>query len=238
MKRAKTWSEQPRAAVRTAARRSTARYGLLNASDIATQDFPVVRRGYAQDEVRAFLVRLSNDHRVASCDPAVIKAEARAQAEHLVDAATLAAHEIVERAEIDAAATRNAAEIALREAEVVHAEGVAAAHARAAEAAEHADRLLTEAEAHAAARLAEAERVARERSTVVLERAKQRLQRLLDAETDVHVRLSAAFSSINAPASCPLERDDELLDLAFTEFFASDIEHDESRAWILGDHAG
>ena len=219
---------------------------MLQASDIATQDFPVVRKGYDQDEVRAFLVQLSADQGVASCDPAVIKAEARAQAEHIVDAATLAAHEIHERAEVDATATRTAAEIALREAEIArreaeaaHAEGVAAAHARAAEAAEHAHRLLTEAENEAATRIAEAERLARERSTVILEDAKQRLQRLLDAETEVHVRLSAAFSSIIAPASCPLERgDDELLDRAFAEFFESDIEHDESRAWILGDHAG
>ena len=212
---------------------------MFQASDIATQDFPVVRKGYDQDEVRAFLVQLSNDQGVASCDPAVIEAEARAQAEHIVDAATLAAHEIHEQAEFEAAATRTAAEIALREAEAVHAEGVAVAHARAAEAAEHAHRLLTEAENEAATRLAEAERVAGERSTVILEGAKQRLQRLLDAETEVHVRLSAALSSINAPASCPLERDDdELLDLAFAEFFESDIEHDESRAWILEDHTG
>lgn len=210
----------------------------MNASDIAAQEFPVVRKGYDQTEVRAFLLQLSNGHVDVPEDPTSIEAEACARATRLIEAAEQAAAEIRERAEAEAALIYATAELVRREAEFVHDEGVATASARATAAADQADRLLTEAESRADARLADAEHSARTRSAAILENAKQRLQRLLDAEAEVHIRLSAAFSSVNAPASLPLVReDDEMLDLAFAEFFASDVGHDESRAWILSDQA-
>jgi hypothetical protein len=98
---------------------------------------------------------------------------------------------------------------------------------------------LDEADRRAATLVAQAEHLAKERTTTIIENARVRLQRLLDAEREVHVRLAAAFSSVDAPVDMPLEREDEeLLDLAFADFFSSDVEHDERRAWIQSDQAG
>lgn len=211
----------------------------MDTSDIGVREFTVVRKGYDLAEVRAYLTELSNSVHSCDIDLAAIEAEARAEAARIVDETEQASTAVRELADAYAADKQASADLALAEAEVVHAEGVATAKARAAEAVEHAERILRDAEAQATARLAAAEEHARIRSAAILDAAKQRLQRLLDAETDVHIRLAAALSSTLAPTGQPLERDDEaLLDLAFAEFFTSDIEHDESRAWILSDQAG
>jgi DivIVA domain-containing protein len=211
----------------------------LDTSDIGSREFAVVRKGYDQAEVRAFLVELSTSVHSGHVDLAAIEADAWAAAARIVEAAELASVAVREQADAYAADKLASAELALAEAEVVQAEGLAVAKSRAAEAVEEAERMLREAEAQAAARIAAAEEHARARSAAILERAKQRLQRMLDAEVDVHVRLASALSSTAAPTGQPLERDDEaLLDLAFAEFFTNDIEHDESRAWILSDQAG
>lgn len=211
----------------------------METSDIGGREFTVVRKGYDQAEVRAFLAELSTSVHSCDIDLSAIETAARTDAARIIDEAEQASAEVRERAAAYAADTMASADLALTEAEVVHAEGLATAQARAAEAVEQSERMLGAAEAEAAARIVAAEEHARVRSAAILDRAKQRLQRLLDAETDVHIRLAAAMSSTLAPTGQPLERDDEaLLDLAFAEFFTSDIEHDESRAWILSDHAG
>ena len=211
----------------------------MDTNDIGSPEFTVVRKGYDQAEVRAFFVELSTSVQSCDIDLRAIEIAARTEAARLIEEADRASSEVRERADSYAADKMASADLALAEAEIVHAEGLAAAQARAAEAVEQSERMLGAAEANAAARVAAAEEHARVRSAAILDRTKQRLQRLLDAETDVHIRLTAAMSSTLAPTGHPLERaDDELLDLAFAEFFMSDIEHDESRAWILSDHAG
>jgi DivIVA domain-containing protein len=211
----------------------------LHTTDIGTREFTIARKGYDQAEVRAFLVELSTSVHSSDLDLVAIEAAARSEADRIVAAAELASTAIRDHADAYAADKMASADLALTEAEVVRAEGLAVAKARAAEAVEQSEQLLSRAEAQATARLAAAEEHARARSAEILDAAKQSLQRLLDAETDVHVRLASALSSTLAPTGHPLERDDEaLLDLAFAEFFANDIEHDESRAWILSDQAG
>lgn len=196
----------------------------VNPSEIAAKDFPIARKGYDVDAVRAFLEELAGSP-LLSRSPDAAMAVAHVEADRVVAEAAVEAERIVAAAQAQAEC-------------LVH-EAVAQSQAHCA-AQEHlaADR-LDEASRRATALLEQAEQLAKERTTTIIENARVRLQRLLDAEREVHVRLAAAFSSIEAPFDMPLERDDEeLLDLAFAEFFSSDVEHDESRAWILSDHAG
>ena len=222
----------------------------MNASDIAAREFPVVRKGYDPAEVRAFLAQIGASGFVGDIDASEIEATARAYAERVIEQAESTAAAQRAEADIYTHTKHAAADAALAEAQHAYAEGVAAAKARADEALAQAEQvmseadqkaaaLLADAEAQATARLEAAEAHARERSAAILDDAKQQLQRLLDAEAEVHVRLTAAFANINSPDTHPIDREHEqLLDLAFAEFFTSDVEHDESRAWILSEQAG
>jgi DivIVA domain-containing protein len=222
----------------------------MNTSDIAAQEFPVVRKGYDPSAVRAFLARLSETGVIGEVDVEALEEAARSDAARIIaeaeaDAAALRAQAVDEAtairaaAESDAAQKLDAAQLALTEAAAVHELSVVEADERLSAAIDQARRLVTEAAEAAEAKLADATVRSQRVAESVLADAKQRLQRLLDAETEVHVRLTAAFASVAAPADHPIERDDEtLLDLAFAEFFASDVEHDESRAWILSETNG
>lgn len=197
----------------------------MNPSDLAAMEFPIARKGYDVDAVRAFLVELAASPARCAATPEHVLAEAQVEAERVRAEAQVEAERTVAAAQAEAERLVRTGE---EEALAFRAEQESIATAR-----------LEEADARATAVLEDAEALARERVTTIIENARVRLQRLLDAEREVHVRLAAAFSSIEAPVDMPLERDDEaLLDLAFAEFFSSDIEHDESRAWILSDQAG
>lgn len=210
----------------------------MNASDIAAKEFPVARKGYDPEAVRTFLIDLSESTLVVAT-PDEITAEAHRVADQIVADAHRVADEIEAAARADAEsmlsdAERHAAALS-RQAEQYRA-GQEALATRSIDEAAH---RVTEADARGAQIIDDAERLARDRAKEILDTTRLRLRRLLDAEREVHVRLAAAFSSIDAPSDVPLDRDDEeLLDLAFAEFFSSDIEHDESRAWILSDHTG
>jgi DivIVA domain-containing protein len=211
----------------------------VNASDIAAQEFPVVRKGYDPAEVRAFLTEICASGLVGDLDLEQVHATAQAEAARIVAEAQHSADDLVEQAIAEADRLREAASAALAEARTVLWEGIAAAKARSDQAVEHATALISAADAHAEERVRAAEEHARECATAVLDSAKRRLQRLLDAEAEVHHRLHAALGSVSAPSGQIIEREDEvLLDLAFAEFFESDFEHDESRAWILSDQPG
>jgi DivIVA domain-containing protein len=222
----------------------------MNTSDIADQEFPVVRKGWDPSAVRAFLARLSETGAIgesdveafeeaARSDAACIIAEAEVQADALLAAAAAEATAVRETAEAAAAQKLQAAQLALDEAAAVHERSVVEADEHLSTAIEQARRLLDQSAQAAESRVAKANVRAHELAESVLAEAKQRLRRLLDAEVEVHVRLTAAFASVAAPAAHPIERDDEaMLDLAFAEFFASDVEHDESRAWILSETSG
>jgi DivIVA domain-containing protein len=230
-------------------------------SEIERREFTVVRKGYDPDEVRTFLQELAEAglrpspvfeqlgesvadlletaHRTAQS----IESHARDDAERLVADAEAAKAE----AEADAQRVRDEAETAaaerLAEAERIRAEADAAV----VEASAKATQLVADAEAIAAnvaaesdhlaqARIDAAEEQARERATTVIESAKRRLRKLLEAEGEVHARLVAALASVNAEAGQPLMREDEeLLDQAFAEFFSDDVETEPSRAWILSE---
>lgn len=222
----------------------------MNASDIAALEFPVVRKGYDPSAVRAFLARLAETGVIGEVDLAPLEEAARADAARILaeadaDAAALRAQAADEATAIRAAAEAEIAhrlamaQAALDDATIERERSTADADARVGAALDQARRLLEDAVATAAAKVAEADSRANAVAQRVLADAKQRLQRLLDAEAEVHIRLAAAFASVDSPASHPVERDaEELLDLAFAEFFTSDIEHDESRAWILSESAG
>jgi DivIVA domain-containing protein len=222
----------------------------MNASDIAAQEFPVVRKGYDPSAVHAFLARLSETGVIGEVDVEALEEAARSDAARIIaeaedEAAALrvrAADEataIRAQAETDAAQKLEAAQLALDEAAAVHERSVVEADERLAAAIEQARRLVTQATDAADAKLADAHTRTQQLAESVLADAKQRLQRLLDAEAEVHVRITAALASVAAPGDHPIERNDEaLLDLAFAEFFASDVEHDESRAWILSETNG
>jgi DivIVA domain-containing protein len=222
----------------------------MNASDIAALEFPVVRKGYDPSAVRAYLARLGESGVIGEVDLAALEEAARVDAARLVaeaeaDAAALRAQAADEAtairvaAELEVAQRLAAAQAALDDAARTHERGRAETDAHITASLEQARRLIDDAVFAAATKLAEAEERAHGIAERVLAEAKQRLQRLLDAEAEVHIRLAAAFASVDAPGSHPVERDaEELLDLAFAEFFTSDIEHDESRAWILSESNG
>lgn len=222
----------------------------MNASDIAALEFPVVRKGYDPSAVRAFLARLSETGVIGEVDLAPLEEAARADAARIVAEAEADAAALRGQAADDATAIRAAAELevaerlaaaqaALDEATAERERSKVEADAHLAAALEQSRRLVSDSLAAAATRVAEAETRAHQIADTVLADAKQRLQRLLDAEAEVHVRLAAAFASIESPNGHPIEREAEaLLDLAFAEFFTSDIEHDASRAWILSETNG
>lgn len=188
------------------------------ASDIAAQEFPVVRKGYDPSAVREFLTRLSETGAIAEVDIAALEAAAQVDAARVLAEAEADAAALRAQAADDATAIRAAAEAELTAAQ------------------EQARQVLDDATAAADTRLAEADARSQETAETVLADAKQRLQRLLDAEAEVHVRLAAAFASIDAAPGHPIQREaDDLLDLAFAEFFAADVDHDPSRAWILSE---
>ena len=229
--------------------------------DIERREFTVVRKGYDPDEVRTFLQELAEAglrpspvfeqlgesvadlletaHRTAQ----TIESQARDDAERLLAEAEASKAETEAECQRlrDQAAT--AAQERLAEAERIRAEADAAVF----EASAKAMQLIADAEAiaanvaaesdHAAqARVDAAEDQARERATTVIEGAKRRLRKLLDAEGEVHARLVAALASVNAEAAQPLMREDEeLLDQAFAQFFSEDVETEPSRAWILSE---
>lgn len=193
----------------------TVRYE-MNTSEIAAQEFPVVRRGYDPSAVREFLTRLSETGVIAEIDITTLEQAAQADAARVLADAEAEAAALRAQAADEATALRAAAEADL-----------AMAHAQARQ-------ILEDASVAATARLADADQRCSERAEAVIAETKQRLQRLLDAEAEVHVRLAAAFASIDAGPDHPIQREaDDLLDLAFAEFFAADVEHDPSRAWIL-----
>jgi DivIVA domain-containing protein len=212
-------------------------------TDIECREFTVVKRGYDPDEVRAFLKELIN----AGLKPSPVFAEVGDQVAELLETAHRTASSIEAQGRDDAArVTEEAAAAAAEQLAEIGAKQ-AEADALVAAASAKATQLVTDAEAIAANVTAEADRAAatlreeaearlRERATTVIESAKRRLVKLLDAEREVHARLSSALASVNADPEEPLEREDEeLLDQAFAEFFSDDVETEPSRTWILSD---
>jgi DivIVA domain-containing protein len=212
-------------------------------TDIECREFTVVKRGYDPDEVRSFLKELAE----AGLKPSPVFAEVGDQVAELLETAHRMAASVETQARVDADLVLEAAAAAaaeqLADAEARRLEAEAAVTA----ASERATQLVADAEAIAANVTAENERaitarreaadeLLRERATTVIEGANLRLRKLLDAEREVHARLSAAFAGVNANPEAPLERDDEeLLDHAFQQFFSEEIETEPSRSWILSD---
>jgi DivIVA domain-containing protein len=212
-------------------------------TDIECREFTVVKRGYDPDEVRTFLKELAD----AGLKPSPVFAEVGDQIAELLETAHRTAAAIEAQAHADAATIVEAATAAATE-QLIDADARRAqADADVAAASERATQLVADAEAIAANVTAECERAVaarreaademlRERATTVIQGANLRLRKLLDAEREVHARLSAALASVNADPSVPLERDDEqLLDNAFAAFFSEDVETEPSRSWILSD---
>jgi DivIVA domain-containing protein len=212
-------------------------------TDIECREFTLVKRGYDPDEVRSFLKELveaglkpspvfaevgdriaellETAHRTA----ASVESQAHVDAEEIYEATVAAAAQIL----AEAGAERDAAAQLVTDASARATQLVADAEAIAANVAAEAERAIT-------ARREEADVLLRERATTVIQGANLRLRKLLDAEREVHARLSAALASVNADPLVPLERDDEeLLDQAFRQFFSDDIEIEPSRSWILSE---
>jgi DivIVA domain-containing protein len=212
-------------------------------TDIECREFTIVKRGYDPDEVRTFLKELAD----AGLKPSPVFAEVGDQIAELLETAHRTAATIEAQAHADAAAIVEAAAAAAAEQLAEAGARRAAADAEVAEASARATQLVSDAEAIAENVAAESERaitarreaadeLLRERATTVIEGANLRLRKLLDAEREVHARLSAALASVNADPKVPLERDDDqLLDHAFAEFFSDEVETEPSRTWILSE---
>jgi DivIVA domain-containing protein len=212
-------------------------------TEIECREFTVVKRGYDPDEVRTFLKELAE----AGLKPSPVFAEVGDQVAELLETAHRMAASVESQARVDAEQIVEAAIAAVAE-QLADAEAQReSAQLAIAAASERATQLVADAEAIAANVTAEAARainarreaadvMLRERATTVIQGANLRLRKLLDAERDVHARLSAALASVNANPLAPLERDDEeLLDQAFQEFFSEDVEIEPSRSWILSE---
>jgi DivIVA domain-containing protein len=211
--------------------------------DAERREFTIVRRGYDPEEVRVFLRELA----AAGLKPSPVFEQVGGQVADLLETAHRMSESIEAQAREDAARVKAECEQLRAEAEAAAAAARTEADARVVEAAAKASQIVADAETIAAnvnadaeqavaARVAAAEEFARERATTVIAGTKLRLRKLLDAEREVHARLSSALSSVNADPEVPLDREDEqLLDQAFAEFFGDDVEIEPSRSWILSD---
>jgi DivIVA domain-containing protein len=230
-------------------------------TDIECREFTIVRKGYDPDEVRSFLRDLADAglkpspvfgevgekvaelletaHRTAeSIEAHAVEAAAELKAEAEAARAEADAHAAKIREEADAYAAEQRAEAERLRSEADDAVRAAADKAAqiVADAESIAENVAAEAEQIATARAKAAEDQVRESAANVIEASKRRLRKLLDAEREVHARLTGALAGIDGDTDQPLDRDDELLlDNAFEQFFSEDIEMDASRTWILSD---
>ncbi|HEV8297839.1 MAG TPA: DivIVA domain-containing protein [Acidimicrobiales bacterium] len=220
------------------------------ATDLEGRAFTIVRRGYDPDEVRAFLQELIAaglrpspvfelvGEKVAELLETAYRTSESIEAQAREDAERMRAEcdQLRANAEAAAAVVREDAERCRADAQVAVAEAAAKASQIVADAEAIADNVTAEADRLAADRVAAAEDHARHRANIIIANAKRRLRKVLDAEREVHARMCAALANLDADADEPPDgEDEELLDQAFAEFFADDVETEPSRSWILSE---